>query len=57
MIESAISSAAQVLLTAAVITGSTNHIHGEIVLPDNKRWKLTFEKIDPTNDTTPQNNK
>lgn len=45
IVNSAITSATQVLISALVMTNSHNSIMGEVIFPDDTKWRLTFEKI------------
>jgi hypothetical protein len=45
IINSALSTASQVLISASVMTGSHRHITGDVVLPDGRKWRLRFEMV------------
>lgn len=47
IIESSLTTASQVLISASVMTCSTEIIKGDVIFPDGSAWRLTFAKIKP----------
>lgn len=45
IINSALTTASQILISASVMTESLNYITGDVVLPDGRRWRLRFEMV------------
>lgn len=45
IINEAIKSASEIMKLAAMVCKSDNYIIGEVVFPDNEKWKISFEKI------------
>lgn len=44
IVNSALTQAAKVLMTACVMTNSDNYIKGSCVFPDDSVWTITFKK-------------
>lgn len=45
IVDSALTTSSQILISAAVMTNSHNHITGDVFLPDGSKWRLKFERV------------
>jgi len=50
IVNSALTTASQILITATVMTNAQNFITGDCVLPDGTKWRLKFERIESEKD-------
>ena len=44
IVNSALTTASQILMSAIVLTNSENFIKGDCIYPDGSKWTLRFEK-------------
>jgi hypothetical protein len=44
IVNSALTAAGQILMSAVVLTNSQNFITGDCIYPDGSRWTIKFEK-------------
>jgi len=44
IVNSALTTAGQILMSAVVLTNSENYITGDCIYPDGSKWTIKFEK-------------